>query len=83
MVEKIATSHGLAVVQAKDVSQSRLDLVADVVVVGSGAGGAVAAYELARSGKSVIVLEAGPYVPSSAFTEDFTKAMEPTVLSLA
>lgn len=76
MVEKIATSHGLAVVQAKDVTQATLELVADVVVVGSGAGGAVAAYELARSGKSVIVLEAGPYVPSSAFTEDFTKAMD-------
>lgn len=76
MVEKFATSHGLPVVQAKDVTQASLDLVADVVVVGSGAGGAVAAYELARAGKSVIVLEAGPYVPSSAFTEDFTKAMD-------
>lgn len=75
MAEKIATTHGLAVTQAKDVSQASIQLEADVVVVGSGAGGAVAAYELARAGKSVIVLEAGPYVPSSEFTEDFNKAV--------
>ena len=75
MAEMIATTHGLAVTQAKDVSQASIELVADVVVVGSGAGGAVAAYELARAGKSVIVLESGPYVPSAEFTEDFARAM--------
>lgn len=32
----------------------------DVVVIGSGAGGAPIAYELAREGKSVLVLEKGP-----------------------
>jgi choline dehydrogenase-like flavoprotein len=47
----------------------RLSLRADVVVVGSGAGGAVMAYELARAGRSVLVLEAGRYVPSTQFTE--------------
>ncbi|MFZ5601902.1 MAG: FAD-dependent oxidoreductase, partial [Pseudomonadota bacterium] len=75
MADIIAASHGLAVTQAKDISQSSLALEADVVVIGSGAGGAVAAYELARAGKSVIVLEAGPYVPSSEFTEDFSQAI--------
>ena len=75
MAEMIAAASGLAVTQAKDVTEVSLELTADVVVVGSGAGGAVAAYELARAGKSVLVLEAGPYVPSSDFTEDFALAM--------
>lgn len=76
MAEKIASSQGLAVTQARDIQTTKLELKADVVVVGSGAGGAVAAYELAKAGRSVIVLEAGPYVPSSQFTEDFAQAMD-------
>jgi choline dehydrogenase-like flavoprotein len=42
--------------------RSPLRIGADVVVVGSGAGGAVAAAELARAGRSVIVVEEGDWV---------------------
>jgi len=42
-------------------------LDADVVIVGSGAGGAPLAKELAEQGRSVIVLEEGGYRPSTTF----------------
>ncbi len=67
--------QGLSVTQGRDL-RGDIRLRADVVVVGSGAGGAVTAYELARQGLKVIVLEAGPYIPSSAFSEDFTDSLE-------
>ena len=41
------------------------ELDADVIVVGSGAGGGVVASDLARAGRSVLVLEAGPFVDES------------------
>ena len=44
-------------------------LDADVCVVGSGAGAAVAACELAESGRSVVVVEDGPYLRSTEFTQ--------------
>ncbi|MGI8517852.1 MAG: FAD-dependent oxidoreductase [Acidimicrobiia bacterium] len=45
-------------------------LACDVVVVGSGAGGAVAAAELAELDLSVIVVEEGPYLPTETFSDD-------------
>lgn len=70
MSQKIAVqAHGLKVTQAADVKTGNIQLKADAVIVGSGAGGAIAAYELASKGKKVVVLEAGPYVPSEKFSE--------------
>ncbi len=43
---------------------------ADVCIIGSGAGGAVVAYALARAGFSVVVLEAGPRFTSSHYHAD-------------
>jgi choline dehydrogenase-like flavoprotein len=50
-------------------------LEADVVVIGSGAGGGVVAGELARAGKSVIVLEKGGYNYEGNFTWQEEQAM--------
>lgn len=67
--------QGLAVTSGHSLSGDQHWQV-DVVVVGSGAGGAVTAYELARQGLNVLIVEAGPYVPSQAFSEDFTDSLE-------
>lgn len=66
----------LNVITAAQVNSTTLDLEADAVVIGSGAGGAVMAYELAAAGKSVILLEAGSHVPSSRFNEKFPDMLE-------
>lgn len=44
-----------------DYYQGRSALESPVIIVGSGVGGAVLAYELAHKGLNVIVLEAGTY----------------------
>ncbi len=41
----------------------------DVCVIGSGAGGAVAAAEIAAGGRSVVVLEQGPHWTAPDFTQ--------------
>src|SRR5260370_22301157 len=46
-----------------------LTLEADVVVIGSGAGGAVIAAELAQRGASVVVVEAGGYFNEADFNQ--------------
>lgn len=49
-------------------AEEDLDLECDVVVIGSGAGGAACAYELARNGRAVVLLEEGDYHRRSTFT---------------
>jgi choline dehydrogenase-like flavoprotein len=46
-----------------------LELSAEVCVIGSGAGGAVAAALLAEAGRSVVLLEKGPYLAEAEFTQ--------------
>src|SRR2546425_9243909 len=46
-----------------------LDLKVEVCVIGSGAGGAVVAKELAEAGRDVIVLEQGGYYTKDDFTQ--------------
>ncbi|MGH7894457.1 MAG: GMC family oxidoreductase N-terminal domain-containing protein, partial [Candidatus Binatia bacterium] len=48
---------------------SNVELAADACVVGSGAGGAVAARELAEAGRSVVMVEDGPYLRSADFVQ--------------
>ncbi|MEU7991028.1 FAD-dependent oxidoreductase [Streptosporangium canum] len=43
----------------------------DVLVVGSGFGGAIAAYHLAAGGARVVVLERGPWLTGNDFDHDF------------
>ncbi|MGB8223076.1 MAG: FAD-dependent oxidoreductase, partial [Polyangiales bacterium] len=66
----------LQVQQPADMPERGLKLEADVVVIGSGASGAVAAYELSKAGAKVVVLEAGPYVKSEQFTERLIKSFQ-------
>ncbi|MDL4820290.1 FAD-dependent oxidoreductase [Actinomadura opuntiae] len=44
---------------------------ADIVVVGTGFGGAITAYHLAAGGAKVVLLERGPWVASDEFDHDF------------
>ena len=43
----------------------------DVLVVGSGFGGAIAAYHLAAGGAKVTVLERGPWLTGKDFDHDY------------
>lgn len=55
---------------ALDDVRAGFDVTSDAVVVGSGAGGAVAAYNLASAGLNTILIEAGPEVRPQDMTRD-------------
>jgi hypothetical protein len=59
----------------RDLEPAGEDEECDVVVVGSGAGGAVAAAVLAEAGLDVIVLEAGPYMTRETYPHDPVEAL--------
>ena len=63
----MAEDRSLSVLRGRE-RPARLDLSADVVIVGSGAGGAVVASQLARAGLEVIVLEEGDWVRPSEYS---------------
>lgn len=60
-----------AIRQIDDVRErSRVDDAADVVIVGTGAGGATVARVLTEAGLEVVLLEEGPYIPQETLRPD-------------
>ena len=68
---ELATIRPLAVDRSSPAAHDApIQLEADVVVVGSGAGGGVVAAELAKAGRRVVVVDAGPFVDESTMPHD-------------
>ncbi len=61
-------AHPLSVLTPGAVTGATLET--DVCIIGSGAAGAILAYNLAKAGRDVLVVERGRYVEPQAFTED-------------
>lgn len=61
---------------------SDLDITCEVVVVGTGAGGAAAAYELARRGRAVLLVEGGHYASRADFRGRASEASKRMYLGL-
>ena len=56
-------------------TQSAVSDAAEVIVIGSGAGGAAAAYALAKRGLRVLILEKGPVLPRDGSTLDINRVV--------
>ena len=61
-----AKERGWNITDASELT-APLELEADVVIVGTGAGGGTAAETLSKAGLSIVLLEAGPLKTSSQF----------------
>lgn len=61
---EIASVPGREIDEAHILNAATLADEYDVVVIGSGAGGAVAAHNIAAQGYKVLIVEAGPFFPS-------------------
>lgn len=62
----------LDVITPQTLARKGVDVIddADMVIIGSGAAGAILAEQMAERGRRVLVLEKGLYVPPDDFTED-------------
>ncbi|WP_338466590.1 GMC family oxidoreductase [Novosphingobium sp. ZN18A2] len=66
----------IAMVEDRDLTHEHFTTVEDlpddidIVVVGSGSGGAVSAWNLARKGYRVVIVEAGPHYPSARISHE-------------
>lgn len=62
----------LDVITPQNLERKGIDVIddADVVIIGSGAAGAILAEQLADQGRRVLILEKGLYVPPDDFNED-------------